>query len=238
MQTMNPSRRKALATLGAIGLGPIAFAMKGPQKELLQRAIPSTGELLPAVGVGTWRTFDVGESEAERKPLKDVLQKMTEAGSKVIDSSPMYGRSQKVVGDLSTELALNNKLFIATKVWTSGEGAGVRQMNESFSLLKRQTIDLMQVHNLLDWQTHLKTLRQWKEEGKIRYIGITHYLDSVHDTLADAASPEKIARVAHELGCRSVAYTYNDPVSFMEYASDVAKACREDDIKSVAVTAG
>jgi diketogulonate reductase-like aldo/keto reductase len=202
MKPMSPSRRKVLATLSAIGLAPIAFAMKSPQPELLQRAIPSTGELLPAVGVGTWRTFDVGESEAERKPLKEVLQKMIEAGSRVIDSSPMYGRSEEVVGYLSTELKLNNKLFIATKVWTSGEAAGIRQMNQSFALLKRQAIDLMQVHNLVDWQTHMGTLRQWKEEGKIRFIGITHYIDSAHDTLVDIIrdNPIDFVQVNYNVG--------------------------------------
>lgn len=182
---MDLSRRQAIATLGAIAISPLAHAMKMSQTGLLQRPIPSTGELLPAVGVGTWQTFDVGTGETDRKPLKDVLSRMLESGSKVIDSSPMYGRSEQVVGELSTELKLNNKLFIATKVWTSGADAGIAQMNKSFSLLKREMIDLMQVHNLLDWQTHMKTLRKWKEEGKIRYIGITHYVDSTHDTLAD-----------------------------------------------------
>jgi diketogulonate reductase-like aldo/keto reductase len=185
-------RRKALTTLGALGILPLVNAMPVPQNQLLQRSIPSTGELLPAIGVGTWQTFDVGSSESERKPLKDVLHKMIEAGSKVIDSSPMYGQSENVVGELSTELNLNSKLFIATKVWTSGEEAGIRQMNQSFSFLKRGMIDLMQVHNLVDWQTHMKTLRKWKDEGKIRYIGITHYIDSAHDLLADIISKNPI----------------------------------------------
>jgi diketogulonate reductase-like aldo/keto reductase len=152
---------------------------------ILQRAIPSTGEKLPAVGVGTWQTFNVGQSEAERKPLTEVLQKMVEMGATVIDSSPMYGNSEAVVGDLSTQAGVNDKLFIATKVWTSGEAEGINQMHESFIFLKRKKIDLMQVHNLVDWQTHLKTLRKWKEEGKVRYIGITHYTDSTHATMAN-----------------------------------------------------
>jgi len=189
---MDITRRKALATLSAVGMAPLAYAMKLSQAGLLQRTIPSTGELLPAIGVGTWQTFDVGGSESDRNPLKEVLQKMIESGSKVIDSSPMYGHSEEVVGDLSTELNLNSKLFIATKVWTSGEEAGIRQMNQSFARLKRQKIDLMQVHNLVDWQTHMKTLRKWKEEGKIRYIGITHYIDSTHDTLADIITKNPI----------------------------------------------
>jgi len=154
-------------------------------QSLLQRTIPSTGEKLPAIGVGTWQTFNVGAAESDRKPLKDVLQKMIGMGSKVIDSSPMYGNSEGVVGDLSVEAGVNEKLFIATKVWTSGEDEGIRQMNQSFDLLKRKKMDLMQVHNLVDWQTHIKTLRKWKEEGKVKYIGITHYTDNSHGTLAN-----------------------------------------------------
>jgi diketogulonate reductase-like aldo/keto reductase len=189
---MKTSRRQVLATLGGLGLAPLFAGMKRAHAGLLQRPIPSTGEMLPAIGVGTWQTFDVGNSESERKPLRDVLTRMVELGAKTIDSSPMYGNSEGVVGDLSTELKLNQKLFIATKVWTTGEDAGIRQMNQSFRLLKRQMMDLMQVHNLVDWQTHLKTLLKWKEEGRVRYIGITHYIDSAHDTLAQIISNNPI----------------------------------------------
>ena len=150
-----------------------------------KRSIPSTLEKLPAVGLGTWQTFDVGQNERERTPLKAVLQTLIEKGGTVVDSSPMYGNSEKVVGDLSTELGLNNKLFIATKVWTRGEQEGIKQMNNSFALLQRQKIDLMQIHNLVDWQTHLKTLREWKEQGKIRYIGITHYTESAYASIEE-----------------------------------------------------
>jgi diketogulonate reductase-like aldo/keto reductase len=182
--TMKTTRRHVLAALSGLGLSPLFAAMTKDQAALLQRAIPSTGEMLPAVGVGTWQTFDVGGSDAERQPLRNVLKTMIASGAKVIDSSPMYGNSEGVVGDLSSDLKLNDKLFIATKVWTSGEEAGIRQMNQSYALLKRTKMDLMQVHNLVDWQTHVNTLRKWKEEGKVRYIGITHYIDSAHDTLA------------------------------------------------------
>lgn len=104
----------------------------------------------------------------------------------------MYGRSERVVGDLSSSLKLNDQLFIATKVWTSGREDGIRQINESFKLLQRDKLDLLQIHNLVDWQVHLRTLRDLKEQRKIRYIGLTHYLDSMHDTLADIISREKI----------------------------------------------
>jgi aryl-alcohol dehydrogenase-like predicted oxidoreductase len=151
--------------------------------EILKRAIPSSGEKIPAVGLGTWQTFDASEDENERAPLRLVLKTLVENRGSVVDSSPMYGNSERVVGDLSTDLKINDKLFVATKVWTTGKEAGVRQMNNSFVLLKRKKIDLMQVHNLVDWEVHYKTLRQWKEEDKIRYIGITHYTESAYGTI-------------------------------------------------------
>ena len=152
---------------------------------MLTRKIPSSGELLPAIGLGTWQTFDVGNAAAEREPLKEVLKTLLGKGGSVVDSSPMYGSSEKVVGDLSTELNLNTKLFIATKVWTNGKDEGIAQMNRSFSLLQRKQMDLMQIHNLVDWQIHLKTLRDWKEQGRIRYLGITHYTESAYSTIED-----------------------------------------------------
>lgn len=158
----------------------------------LQRPIPSTGELITAIGLGTWQTFDVSTAEDERAPLKDVLKILVSKGGSVVDSSPMYGRSEEVVGDLSTEIGLNHKLFIATKVWTTGKDSGIRQMNDSFRLMRRRKIELMQIHNLTDWQTHIKTLRQWKEEGKIKYLGLTHYTSSAHDRLASIIRSEPV----------------------------------------------
>lgn len=179
---MKLTRRQTIACLASIAGFPI-FAQMARTQSLLKRVIPSTGESIPAIGVGTWQTFDVGTSATDRAPLLDVLRKMIELGATVIDSSPMYGNSEGVVGDLSTQANVNDKLFVATKVWTTGEQAGIDQMNRSFNLLKREKMDLMQIHNLVDWQTHLKTLRRWKEQGKIRYIGITHYTDGAHTTL-------------------------------------------------------
>ncbi|MGB7393324.1 MAG: aldo/keto reductase [Pricia sp.] len=154
---------------------------------MISRAIPSSGEQLPVVGLGTWQTFDVGTSEEELKTLKQVLVEMLKLGGKTIDSSPMYGSSEAVVGQLTSQLE-NTDFFYATKVWTSGKQTGIDQMNASFEKMQRKTMDLMQIHNLVDWQTHVKTLRKWKEEGKIRYWGLTHYVDSAHETL------EKIIR--------------------------------------------
>lgn len=177
------NRRTCLQNLSALGLLPLISAWTPLDKTILKRAIPSSNEKLTAVGVGTWQTFDAGDSSAEREPLKGVLKTLIEQNGSVIDSSPMYGKSEQVVGDLSTALNLNDKLFIATKVWTSGEQEGIRQMNNSFSLLKREKIDLMQIHNLVDWQIHLKTLQAWKETGKVRYIGITHYTESAYSSI-------------------------------------------------------
>jgi aryl-alcohol dehydrogenase-like predicted oxidoreductase len=142
---------------------------------MITRPIPRTGERLPVVGVGTWQTFDVGPDAPERAELKEVLRLLVEAGGSVVDSSPMYGRSERVAGDLAAETKLRDKLFFATKVWTSGREAGIEQMESSLKLMRTRRMDLMQVHNLLDVATHAKTLREWKSEKRIRYAGVTHY---------------------------------------------------------------
>ncbi|MGZ7041164.1 MAG: aldo/keto reductase, partial [Thermoanaerobaculia bacterium] len=142
---------------------------------MLTRPIYSSGEELPVIGIGTWQTFDVGASAAERAPLEQVLSEFVAAGGRVIDSSPMYGRSEGVVGDIAAKLGVREKLFLATKVWTTGKAAGIAQLEESMHRLHTQRIDLEQVHNLLDVNTHLATLREAKKAGRIRDIGITHY---------------------------------------------------------------
>jgi aryl-alcohol dehydrogenase-like predicted oxidoreductase len=149
----------------------------------LKRTIPRGGEALPAVGIGTWQTFDVGPRAAERNELKEVLRLFVELGGTVVDSSPMYGQAERVVGDLAAELGIQQKLFLATKVWTSGREAGIQQMENSLRLMRTKRMDLMQVHNLLDVGTHLGTLREWKTAGKIRYIGITHYHEGAYREL-------------------------------------------------------
>lgn len=180
MNTSHPNpRRRVLQLIGGMAAllampepGPAAAAAPA---EMLKRPIPRSGELLPAVGLGTWQTFDVGADDPARAELKEVLRQLVELGGSVVDSSPMYGESERVVGDLSAELGIRDRLFLATKVWTSGREAGIRQMEDSFRLMRTKRMDLMQVHNLLDLGTHLKTLREWKAAGKIRYLGITHY---------------------------------------------------------------
>lgn len=159
-------------------------------KNMLQRIIPSSGETLPAIGLGTWQTFDVSRSGKE--PLAEVLAGLHQAGGKLIDSSPMYGRAEDVIGDLTQASGIADNYFYATKVWTQGREAGIRQMQDSMQKMQRTTVDLMQVHNLVDWKTHLKTLAEWKEKGIVRYIGITHYTNAYHDELAQILSNEPI----------------------------------------------
>ncbi len=182
---MDLTRRKLFKMVGCYSLGKIIFPMINisaidSMNNIIQRTIPSTGDKLPGVGLGTWLQFDVGSSEEERKPLVDVLKQMNRNGGMLIDSSPMYGAAEEVIGDLTLSSGIANKYFYATKVWTSGEERGIRQIEESMRRMKRETIDLMQVHNLVDVHTHLKTLKRLKAEGKIRYIGLTHYTIPMH----------------------------------------------------------
>src|ERR1051325_1840890 len=185
------TRRQSLRMmLAAAGLALTKDLMASAA--LLARPIPKSGEMLPVVGLGTWQTFDVSGSEAVRAPLREVLVQLVERGGRVIDSSPMYGRSETVVGDLLTELKLRPQLFLATKVWTSGREPGIRQMEQSFARLRTDRMDLLQVHNLVDWRTHLGTLRQWKEKGRVRYIGVTHYTESAYDDLEAVLKAEDL----------------------------------------------
>jgi aryl-alcohol dehydrogenase-like predicted oxidoreductase len=156
------------------------------------RTIPSSGEQLPVIGCGTWQTFDVGESEPDRRQRAQVLETLFEAGGSVIDSSPMYGRSEQVVGELLAQAGQRSHAFVATKVWTRGREAGIAQMNQSMALLQADPIDLMQVHNLLDWQVHLETLRGWKERGRVRYLGVTHYTRSAYPQLESVLRSESL----------------------------------------------
>lgn len=147
---------------------------------MLTRAIPATGEMLPVIGLGTWQVFDAGSDAAARAPLRDVLRTFFAAGGRVVDSSPMYGASEAVVGDLCAELSICEPLFVATKVWTSGRAAGIRQMETSFKRLRVNEMDLMQVHNLVDVATHTRTLADWQAKGRVRYVGITHSASSAY----------------------------------------------------------
>jgi diketogulonate reductase-like aldo/keto reductase len=197
MAQLNFSRGVALSRreFVRVVLGGGAWALTGEfamADAILRKSIPATGESLPAIGLGTWQTFDVGTGQSSREPLKAVLREFVRLGGSVIDSSPMYGKSESVAGDLAAELGVHKQLFLATKVWTSGRAAGIRQMEDSFKHLRTERMDLMQVHNLLDYRSHLATLRQWKEQGKVRYIGVTHYTASAHDELARVLTSEDL----------------------------------------------
>lgn len=142
---------------------------------MLTKPIPSTGEPMPVVGLGTWPVFDVGADEAARRPLREVVRLLIGAGGTMIDTSPMYGRSEGVIGDIVTGMGLRDQVFLATKVWTGGRERGIEQMARSARLMQAPVIDLMQIHNLVDWRTHLATLRGMKADARLRYIGVTHY---------------------------------------------------------------
>ena len=167
-----------------------------PTGKQLLRKIPSSGEMLPAIGLGTSGPFEVGVESAVREPLREVLKGFFAAGASLIDTSPMYSTAEGVLGDLLTP-EQQAKVFIATKVWTPGSGGhgeqkGIEQMQRSMALLKHKRVELMQVHNLVDLDTHLKTLRRWKDEGRIKYIGVTHYTTNSYPDLMTVIEREKL----------------------------------------------
>ncbi len=182
MREMN--RREMLHTtiamVGATCVSPLPVLAS---EKMIHRAIPASGETVPVIGLGSWQTFDIGNDEDTRAPRREVLKRFVEMGGNVIDSSPMYGRSETVLGEMAEELDIQDKLFYATKVWTDGESAGIEQMQRSLERMRVKQMDLMQVHNLVDTATHLKTLRDWKEQGRVRYIGVTHWVTRAFDDL-------------------------------------------------------
>lgn len=206
-------RRNFLAAGGAAAVGGVAATLGSahetgydhqhlpggqvvPTGKLLMRKIPSSGETIPAIGLGTSGPFEVSAEEAVRAPLRDVLQGFFAGGATLIDTSPMYSTAESVLGELLTP-AQQSRAFIATKVWTPGSGGhgeakGIEQMQRSMALLKHRRIELMQVHNLVDLDVHLKTLRRWKSEGRIKYIGVTHYTTSSYPDLIDIIGREKL----------------------------------------------
>lgn len=204
---MAVDRRQVCAGLGAgigatLGFGVGGSSAKGEAMHV--RKIPSTGEAIPVVGFGTWQTFDIGNERAERVQRREVLEALFAAGGRMIDSSPMYGRAEAVVGDLLAEMGARDKAFLATKVWTSGEKAGLAQMKGSADKMRTPVIDLMQIHNLVDWRVHLKSLRAAKEAGRYRYIGITHYTVPALDELAAILKAEQLdfVQMGYSLGTR------------------------------------
>ena len=182
--------RSEFLRLSAGAIAACAFGSRAPQSlaspvtAMQTRPIPSTGEPLPVIGLGTYQGFDVAPGSAAYAQLPGVLHALFAAGGSVMDSSPMYGRAEATTGELLAAAGSRQKAFLATKVWTRGRGEGLRQIDESLRLLRADPIDLIQVHNLLDWRAHLQTLRELKAAGRIRYIGITHYNAGAYDELA------------------------------------------------------
>ncbi|MET0186182.1 MAG: aldo/keto reductase [Achromobacter sp.] len=170
--------------LTAAQSNPASVSAKSPGTAvdpMLRRPIGTTGDTLPVIGCGTYRTFDIGD--ADRSEHVAVVRTLVEAGGSVIDSSPMYGSAERVVGDVLAASGLREQVFVATKVWTRGREQGIAQMEASMRALQVSQVDLMQIHNLVDWRTQLKTLQAWKASGRIRYLGITHYTPGAHDDL-------------------------------------------------------
>jgi diketogulonate reductase-like aldo/keto reductase len=190
----------ARGSLGAPGNG---------RSSMLQRSIPRTGEKLPVIGMGTWQTFDVSGTPDERAKLGEVLRALFDGGGRLIDSSPMYGNAERVVGEVLGELKETPRPFLATKVWTSGREAGIEQMERSMRLMARGAaakgpFDLLQIHNLLDWKTHLPAIRNWKEQGRLRYWGITHYQLGAFDEMERIVKAEKpdFVQLPYSVGVR------------------------------------
>lgn len=216
---------QSAAVMGSLGVTAAELSAQGTAP-LLESPIPSTGERLQRIGLGTWRGFDVGGNVTARAELAQALQVLVGARARLIDTSPMYQSSEVVLGDLMAASRLRERVFLATKVWTSGRNEGIRQMQDSMSRLRSERVDLMQIHNLLDWQTQLRTLRAWKDQERIRYLGITHYQASAHESVIrilraepldflqlnlSLDEPEAAARVLAVCAERGVAFIANRP---------------------------
>lgn len=162
-----------------------------PERGMARRTLPTSGQALPVIGLGTWQGFDHAPGSPEYERLPGVLDALFAAGGSVIDSSPMYGRAERSTGELLAASGQRERAFLATKVWTRGRTEGVAQMEESLALLQSPRIELMQIHNLVDWRTQMTTLRDWQRRGRIRYVGVTHYTASAYDEL------EAVMRAEH-----------------------------------------
>ncbi|RZL94778.1 MAG: aldo/keto reductase [Variovorax sp.] len=201
-----PLRRSGFLRLGAGSALGTLIPFKTPAQtssRMTTRPIPATGEALPVIGCGSWIGFDHAPDSGEFQRLPGVLDALFVAGGSVVDSSPMYGRAEENIGRLLAAAKRPGRAFLATKVWTHGRAAGIAQMEQSFTRLATDRIDLMQVHNLVDWRTHLATLRGWKEQKRVRYVGITHYAASAH------AEVEAVLR-AEKLDFVQINYSYDD----------------------------
>jgi len=225
-ESLDKTRRLLLKLMGGVGLAattPLSMATPNPAAEPITKPIPVSGERLPVIGLGTSRVFNVFREGEALDRLREVVRILASMENSLLDTSPMYGEAERVAGDLVTQLGVRKRLFFATKVWTEGRQAGIEQMQDSLQLLDTKTIDLMQIHNLVDWQTQYETLLDWKERGIIRYLGITHYHASAHDdvirvmnkvpldflqinySLAEPESEQKVLPLARDKGIAVIA---------------------------------
>jgi len=202
---MSLSKRDLLRFLGLSSIATsINFTSLLSRELMVKRMIPSSQELLPVIGLGTSRVFDVEPKEALLGIRKKILEILIMNGGSMIDTSPMYGMAEEITGIITKELNINNEFFFATKVWTNGDAEGKKQISSSFKKINTAKIDLIQIHNLKDWKTHIKTLRELKDEGKIKYIGITHYKASAFNAMENIIKKESIdfAQFNYSLGER------------------------------------
>ena len=185
------SRRDFIA-LSSLTFLPTLSNASMLNESMLKRVIPSSGEELPVIGLGTSRVFDIERSKNELNVREKILDIFYENGGRLIDTSPMYGMSEEIIGITAKKYIEKNRFFLATKVWTEGRDNGMRQIEESFQKMRTDKISLIQVHNLLDWKTQIKTLRSLKDEGRIDYIGITHYKSNAFDEMIKIMKAEKV----------------------------------------------
>jgi len=204
-----PAQQRRLFLRWLTGLGAAVTLGPGlavPSQAAIKKAIPASGEKIPVIGMGSWLTFDVGADEAARAVRVNVLQAFFDQGGALIDSSPMYGSAQEVIGHCLRQIQNKSALFAATKVWIYGQWLGIKQMEAARVLWGVPRFDLMQIHNMLDWQSHLETLKAWKAEGRIRYIGITtsHGRRHLDMERALAKEPFDFAQFTYNLADRNV----------------------------------
>lgn len=218
-------KRRQLLQLSAGLLASQSLAIRAgealaptPALPMIQRPIPSSGELLPVMGMGTSRTFDTDDNEASLNTLREVLSAFFQGSGTVIDSSPMYGNAESRVGDVLRTIPDQPKIFAATKVWTTGRQQGIAQMEESARRMNVKQFDLIAIHNLQDWQTHIETLKQWKEQGKVRYIGITTSHGRDHDAFLDVMR--------------------NEPLDFVQFSYNIEDRTAEQQLLPLAAERG
>jgi diketogulonate reductase-like aldo/keto reductase len=182
MKTRHWSRRDIIAAGLAVGISP-SIALGADKIQMIRKPIPSSSESLPVIGLGTYNVFDVKSTPTEIDVRRQIVDLLLASGGNLLDTSPMYNRSENVIGDVIASGMDREKLFLATKVWTDGQSAGAKQMQQSAELMQTDVIDLMQVHNLRDTALHMETIREWQDDNRIRYSGLTHYTAGAHAAL-------------------------------------------------------